>query len=105
MKRFYKYLAFVGLIFFGFLLNVNASNCLDDIKNRGYIKVSTNAEFEPFEYKDGNKMVVVDFKFGKPKDEYRQQVAEYMALIKSMGYNNVSGYLWYVYPNKIEEIA
>ena len=55
--------------------------------------------------KDGNKMVVVDFKFGKPKDEYRQQVAEYMALIKSMGYNNVSGYLWYVYPNKIEEIA
>ena len=60
MKRFYKYLAFVGLIFFGFLLNVNASNCLDDIKNRGYIKVSTNAEFEPFEYKDGNKMVGID---------------------------------------------
>ena len=60
MKRFYKYLAFVGLIFFGFLLNVNASNCLDDIKNRGYIKVSTNAEFEPFEYKDSNKMVGID---------------------------------------------
>ena len=60
MKKFYKYLAFVGLIFFGFFLDVSASNCLDDIKSRGYIKVSTNAEFEPFEYKDGNEMVGID---------------------------------------------
>ncbi|MGN1043746.1 MAG: ABC transporter substrate-binding protein/permease [Acutalibacteraceae bacterium] len=60
MKKFYKYLAFVSLIFFGFLLDVSASNCLDDIKSRGYVKVSTNAEFEPFEYKDGKKMVGID---------------------------------------------
>lgn len=33
---------------------------IDDIKERGYIKVSTNAEFEPFEYKDGDKLVGID---------------------------------------------
>lgn len=31
-----------------------------DIKHRGYITVATNAEFEPFEYKDGDKMVGID---------------------------------------------
>ena len=81
MKRFYKYLAFVGLIFFGFLLNVNASNCLDDIKNRGYIKVSTNAEFEPFEYKDGNKMVGIDI-------DIARKIAEKLGV--SLSINDVS---------------
>lgn len=33
-----------------------------DIKHRGYITVATNAEFEPFEYKDGDKMVGIDRK-------------------------------------------
>ena len=43
------------------------------------------------------KVVVVDFKFGKPKDEHHQQVKHYMELIGSMGYQDVEGYLWYVY--------
>ena len=48
--------------------------------------------------------VVVDFKFGKPKPEYHNQVKEYMELLGSMGHKNVKGYLWYVYPNKIVEV-
>ena len=50
------------------------------------------------------KVVVVDFKFGKPRREYTYQVKEYMDLLLQMGYSNVKGYLWYVYNNEIEEI-
>ena len=49
-------------------------------------------------------MIVVDFKFGRPRDEYRKQVLEYMELLRLMGYQQVSGYLWFVYSNKIEEV-
>lgn len=53
---------------------------------------------------DGQQMVVVDFKFGRPRDEYHMQVREYMELLRQMGYRQVSGYLWFVYSNKIEEV-
>ena len=53
---------------------------------------------------DDKETVVVDFKFGKPKPEYHDQVKEYMELLGSMGHQNVKGYLWYVYPNKIVEV-
>ena len=53
---------------------------------------------------DGNEMIVVDFKFGHQKEEYHQQVKEYMDLLSSMGYNNIKGFLWYVYTNKIVEV-
>ena len=53
---------------------------------------------------DGHEMKVIDFKFGKPRDDYHNQVRGYMSLLKTMGYDNVSGYLWYVYSNKIEEV-
>ena len=53
---------------------------------------------------DGNEMIVVDFKFGRPNTEYHDQVREYMRLLTDMGYPNIKGYLWYVYSNKIEEV-
>jgi len=53
---------------------------------------------------DGKEMIVIDFKFGRPRDEYKEQVGEYMNLLTAMGYPNVKGYLWYVYSNKIEEV-
>jgi hypothetical protein len=53
---------------------------------------------------DGKEMIVVDFKFGRKRDEYKDQVREYMQLLLSMGYHNVRGYLWYVYSNIIEEV-
>ena len=53
--------------------------------------------------KDG-EVIVVDFKFGKPYPEYNKQVREYMNLLQSMGYTQVSGYLWYVFYNQLEEI-
>ena len=51
-----------------------------------------------------DQVVVVDFKFGKPKDAYNQQVKEYMTLLTNMGYTHVRGYLWYVFNNELEEI-
>lgn len=54
--------------------------------------------------KDDKETIVVDFKFGKPKDEYHKQVRQYMDLLTAMGHLHVKGYLWYVYPNKIEEV-
>ena len=53
---------------------------------------------------DGQKWIVVDFKFGRPREEYHEQVRQYMQLLRSMGHNLVQGYLWYVYSNKIEEV-
>ena len=53
---------------------------------------------------DGKETHVVDFKFGRPKPEYLDQVREYMQLLRSMGMPNVKGWLWYVYNNKVEEV-
>jgi len=53
---------------------------------------------------DGQRMIVVDFKFGHPRPEYHEQVREYMQLLQQMGHSQVEGYLWYVYSNKIEEV-
>ena len=54
---------------------------------------------------DGKEWVVVDFKFGSPKDEYHNQVREYMQLLADMGHSNIKGYLWFVYSNKIQEVT
>ena len=54
--------------------------------------------------RDENETIVVDFKFGKPKEEHQEQVRGYMNLLREMGYQNITGYLWYVYPNKVVEV-
>ena len=53
---------------------------------------------------DGKEMIVIDFKFGRPNNDYRDQVKEYMNLLSDMGHKNIKGYLWYVYSNIIDEI-
>ena len=52
----------------------------------------------------GNEAIVVDYKFAKESNEYKKQVKRYMELLEQMGYENIKGYLWYVYSNKIEEV-
>lgn len=53
---------------------------------------------------DGKEMIVIDFKFAAQREEHHAQVRQYMALLRDMGYRNVSGYLWYVYSNIISEV-
>lgn len=50
---------------FSSLYSTSALSSLENIKQRGYIRVSTNAEFEPFEYKDGDKIVGIDIDIAK----------------------------------------
>lgn len=53
---------------------------------------------------DGERTIVVDFKFGSHREEYYEQVREYMQLLRQMGHTQVEGYLWYVYSNQIKEV-
>ena len=50
---------------------------------------------------DGRETIVVDFKFGRERDGYHDQVRQYMSLLSAMGLPGVKGYLWFVYSNKI----
>ena len=53
---------------------------------------------------DGKETIVVDFKFGSEHTGYHDQVREYMDLLRQMGMPHVSGFLWFVYSNKIVEV-
>jgi len=49
--------------------------------------------------------VVVDFKFGEVEDEkHKYQVKSYIRTLVSMGYPNVTGYLWYFDHSKVVEL-
>ena len=47
------------------------------------------------------RAIIVDFKFGREREDYLYQVREYMNLLTKMGYPKVEGHIWYVYSNKI----
>jgi ATP-dependent exoDNAse (exonuclease V) beta subunit len=53
---------------------------------------------------DKNRRVtVVDYKSGEQKElSHRRQIGKYMALIREMGYADVTGYLWYITLDEIE---
>ena len=52
----------------------------------------------------GAETVVVDFKFATPRPAHEEQVREYVGLLRRAGYENVRGYLWYVYRNYVVEV-
>jgi hypothetical protein len=54
---------------------------------------------------DGQDTIVVDFKFGKERDGYHDQVRAYMSLLTQMGMPRVKGFLWFVYSNKIVAVT
>ena len=53
---------------------------------------------------NGNRTIVIDFKFGNSHAEYHDQVREYIQQLRAMGHADVTGYLWYVYQNNIEKV-
>ena len=50
---------------------------------------------------DGDKVTVVDYKFGGESGKNIKQIESYIALLKKMGYFNVCGYIWYVSLRKV----
>ncbi len=49
--------------------------------------------------------IVIDYKFGKPNDEYKKQIKEYKELLEQIGLPNVKAYLWYVYTNEVVPVT
>ena len=50
-----------------------------------------------------NKNVVIDFKFGKQRDEYQEQIKEYMALINEIENKPTEGYIYYAENDVVEK--
>jgi CRISPR/Cas system-associated exonuclease Cas4 (RecB family) len=51
-----------------------------------------------------NRVILVDYKFGEKKEEiHLRQIEQYASLIREMGYQNTTGYLWYITRNEIEK--
>jgi ATP-dependent helicase/nuclease subunit A len=53
---------------------------------------------------DKDRVTVVDFKFGKEKKEYENQVSTYRKLLLDMDYQLVDAFLWYVDSKKIIKV-
>ena len=53
---------------------------------------------------DGERFIIVDFKFARERDEHHDQVRSYIEQLHHMGHTNVEGYLWYVYENRIRTV-
>lgn len=54
---------------------------------------------------DDKEMIVIDFKTGGERKSHHAQVGRYMRLLCDMGYDNVSGYLWYIRTNRIVRVG
>lgn len=76
---------------------------------------NSNGEFEQCQpdrvIVNGNNITVVDFKFGKQKEEHIEQVKNYIDLLSKTRFKDVDssrqmvkGYIWYVYNNNVIEV-
>lgn len=54
--------------------------------------------------RDGDRYIVVDFKFARPHSDHSDQVKRYIELLRRMGHTQVEGYVWYGYDNHIVEV-
>ena len=46
--------------------------------------------------------IIIDYKFGEPHRSHQKQVLHYAALMREMGYDNISAYVWYVKKNNLQ---
>lgn len=53
---------------------------------------------------NNKETIVIDFKFGGKQKKYKEQVLEYMQLVKDVGYKEVRGFLYYANTDKKEEV-
>lgn len=92
-------------------------SCLESVRERhwfdGTYKVYNELEIiepggvvsRPDRVLLGAEAVVIDFKFGKKREQsHVRQVEKYVKLMKSMGLAFVKGYLWYPEDNEVIEI-
>lgn len=53
---------------------------------------------------EGEKVTVIDYKFGEHRKSYERQVERYARMWQEMGYEEVSAYLWYVHTGDVMQI-
>jgi len=51
-----------------------------------------------------DRTMIIDYKTGEQKDSHKYQVRRYVRLYKQMGYPSVTGYIWYLNDNRIENV-
>lgn len=54
---------------------------------------------------DGDRVTVIDYKFGDMHPGYKAQVQRYMKLYRQMGYSEVKGALWFVRTDELVEFS
>ncbi len=50
------------------------------------------------------RTLVIDYKFGERDKKYLKQVRGYMEKLTQMGLTEVSGYIWYLKENEVEQV-
>lgn len=53
---------------------------------------------------DNDRVIVIDYKTGEQQRHHYTQVREYMRFLSQMGFKNVEGYIWYIYPHEIKPV-
>ena len=53
---------------------------------------------------EGKRAVVVDYKFGEREPAHRKQISAYIMYLRSMGYEDITGYVWYVGRGETDKI-
>lgn len=102
------------------LLGENIAQAMDDERIREWFADDWSEVYTEREIIDGghayrpdrvmtrghSEAVIVDYKFGlaKPRD-HSHQIETYAALLQRMGYEKVSGYLWYISTKEIVQVV
>lgn len=70
----------------------------EEVRNESGIIVPREGNYRPDRVMvKGRRAVVVDYKFGHKEDpRYLTQTGKYMSLLSGMGFDDVSGYVWYI---------
>ena len=53
----------------------------------------------------GGKVVIIDYKFGEHYRKYERQMNKYVQLWRSMGYEDVSAFLWYIHTGEVVQVG
>ena len=53
----------------------------------------------------GDKVIIIDYKFGEHYRLYERQLRKYASIWRRMGYSDVSAYLWYVHTDEVMEVS
>lgn len=74
-------------------------------RNEGSVIDANGNEYRPDRViqRDG-ETIIIDYKFGEESEKHIRQVGHYVELYRLMGYENVSGHVWYVPSDKVIDV-